>query len=971
MGIDPLLLPLGAVPSSQRPSPRSGGTRSSTSRARSRSSARVSSRNKRGSRTSVFLGIREFFTRHLGGQSDDVWGLVLVVIGALSALGMYLNLTGPFGRLVRDLTGAALGTAKVLVPVALIAIGWSMIRGREYKEPIPVGIGCAFLIIAATGLFHLRNGSLRWGTPVGRLRSGGGMLGLLVAEPLQKIVATWGAVIVLSVLVLIGLLIFARLGIREAVDRTATRVAPVGGAAGRGLRSLFTLGENEDEIDELADEPLAEVTKAKRTSRPARFSKALVMAGVTGVADSSVGRRYPAPPLRTERRSGAYALPEYDDLDSYTYDGGYDDLDEHDGSGEAFGADARGVVSSDSAKRKRRKKSKVVDGDAKGWLGDDVPGTIDLAAAEDASIAAARGRIPITLPPEPVWAEEQPTAEPVPLPGLDPKKPAIVWKLPPRSLLKKGKAIEIDKRAVEALGRTLEEALAAHGVETRLVGMTVGPTVTRFELELAPGVKVAKVTVLQKDIAYAMATADIRMLAPIPGKSAIGVEVPNRQRQLVAVGDVLNTPDAKAFPGPLSVAIGRDIDGKPVMVDLAKMPHVLVAGTTGSGKSSCINSLLASILMRSTPEEVRLILIDPKMVELSQYNGLPHLLTQVVTNPKKAANALQWAVDEMERRYELLAKLGFRDVTGFNAAVERGDFLDPYADDPAGGIGLPPAPTYDKMSFILIVVDELADLMMVAARDVEESICRIAQKARAVGIHLVIATQRPSVNVITGLIKANVPSRFAFAVSSLTDSRVIIDQPGAEKLIGQGDMLMLTVSSNVATRVQGNFVSEEEIRAVVGFWRKQAQGVIQTLPGVESADEPGTRDATSGFVDFSSDGGVDRIESATPKMIGGTQGAFVYGGSDELTSSKAGGSLLGDDDGDSDDMFDAAMELIVRSQLGSTSMLQRKLRVGFARAGRIMDLLENKGIVGPSVGSKVREVLMTVEELEELIKRRG
>jgi DNA segregation ATPase FtsK/SpoIIIE-like protein len=898
---------------------------------------------------------------------------------------MYFNLTGPFGRLVRDGTGALLGTAKVLVPIALVAVGWAMIRGREYKEPIPVGIGCGFLMVAATGLFHLRNDSLPWGTRIAKLRSGGGLLGMLVAEPLQKVVATWGAIIVLSVLVLIGLLIFARLGIREAVDRTATRVGPFGGAAGRGMRSLFSLGDGgDDDEDALADEPLfdsAEGRPTKRRSsgtrieRPAKFSKALVMSSATALDDREV-----APPLRIPRRSGAYSIPAYDDLtgfDGHDIDGSYEGYGNDDNFLSARSDGGREIDSlTDVMPKKRLRKRKVVDGDAKGWLGEDDDEQDDrqpelAVGAVEVSVPTARGRVTITMPPEPVWAEEQPAAESVPLPGLDQQQPAIVWKLPPRSLLKKGKAIEIDKRAVEALGRTLEEALAAHGVETRLVGMTVGPTVTRFELELAPGVKVARVTVLQKDIAYAMATADVRMLAPIPGKSAIGVEVPNRQRQLVAVGDVLNTPDARAFPGPLSVAIGRDIDGKPVMCDLAKMPHVLVAGTTGSGKSSCINSLLASILMRSTPEEVRLILIDPKMVELSQYNGLPHLLTQVVTNPKKAANALQWAVDEMERRYELLARLGFRDVTGYNAAVERGDLLDPYAEDPAGGIGLPPPPTYDKMSFILIVVDELADLMMVAARDVEESICRIAQKARAVGIHLVIATQRPSVNVITGLIKANVPSRFAFSVSSLTDSRVIIDQPGAEKLIGQGDMLMLTVSSNVATRVQGNFVSEEEIRAVVGFWRKQAQGVIQALPGVDSGAEPGTREATSGFVDFSSDGGVERIESATPKMIGGTQGAFVYGGSDELTTTKSGGNLLGDDDdADSDDMLDAAMELIVRSQLGSTSMLQRKLRVGFARAGRIMDLLENKGIVGPSTGSKAREVHMTVEELEALIKRR-
>jgi DNA segregation ATPase FtsK/SpoIIIE, S-DNA-T family len=558
-----------------------------------------------------------------------------------------------------------------------------------------------------------------------------------------------------------------------------------------------------------------------------------------------------------------------------------------------------------------------------------------------------------------------------------------VWKLPPRNVLKKGKAVEIDKKLIEQGGRTLEEALAAHGVETRLVGMTVGPTVTRYELELAPGVKVAKVTALSRDIAYAMATADVRILAPIPGKSAIGVEVPNAQRQLVAVGDVLNTQTARDLTSPLTVAIGRDIDGKPVMVDLAKMPHVLVAGTTGSGKSSCINSLLASILMRTTPDDVRLILIDPKMVELSQYNGLPHLLTQVVTNPKKAANALQWAVDEMEKRYEMLARLGFRDILGYNAAVLNGDLDDPYADDPAKGMGLPPVVAPTKLSYILVVVDELADLMMVAARDVEESICRIAQKARAVGIHLVIATQRPSVNVITGLIKANVPSRFAFAVSSLTDSRVIIDQPGAERLIGQGDMLMMTVSSNVAQRVQGNFVSEEEVRAIVAFWKKQAGRVASKDNFGDGGEEVGTREATSGFVDFTSDGGVDRIESATPRMIGGTQGqmpgalhsqplgAFAYGGLPELAGPGGGGSLLGnDDDGDSDDMIDQAMELIVRSQLGSTSMLQRKLRVGFARAGRIMDLLENKGVVGPSTGSKAREVNMTVEELEALIKRR-
>ncbi len=899
--------------------------------------------------------------------------MVLVVLGLLTALGIFFNRTGVFGRAVRFVTSALLGRGSVGVPLAFLAVGLVLIRGRSHEEPVPVAIGSTFLIVSGAGLLHVRHDSLPWRTPVSVLRKGGGLLGMAVAQPLERVVATWGTVIILSVLFLIGCLILLRMRVRDAYFATANGMVPVRNVAGRGLRSLFELrGRSHDAeyyeddyddytsdaggADEMRSPHIGSRWARRRTlARPGRYVEVEGFeAGSTAVA------------LRPSRKHDAYALPAYDDLVT-------------DDSGEWSGENVLGDGSVDGApaKKKRTRKGKIVDGEAKGWLGgEDAPEFIDLAGAEDASIAAAvapRKPVSITLPPEPVWTEEQPTLQNQPLPGLGEQVPEIVWKLPPRSILKKGKVTPIDTKVIEAGGRTLEEALAAHGVETRLIGMTVGPTVTRYELELAPGVKVAKVTALHKDIAYAMATADVRILAPIPGKSAIGVECPNAQRQLVAVGDVLNTPQAKEFPGPLSVAIGRDIDGKPVMVDLAKMPHVLVAGTTGSGKSSCINSLLTSILMRSTPDEVRMILIDPKMVELSQYNGLPHLLTQVVTNPKKAASALQWAVDEMEKRYELLARLGFRDITGYNAAVARGELSDPYADDPAHGMGIANKETHDKMSMILIVVDELADLMMVAARDVEESICRIAQKARAVGIHLVIATQRPSVNVITGLIKANVPSRFAFAVSSLTDSRVILDQPGAERLIGQGDMLMLTVSSNIAQRVQGNFVSEEEIRAVVAFWKKQTQQAVQAFPGVDAGDELGARTATTGFVDFSSDGGVDRIESATPKMIGGTQGAFAYGGVSELSgaTASAGGSLLGDDDdGDSDDQLDAAMELIVRSQLGSTSMLQRKLRVGFSRAGRIMDLLENKGVVGPSTGSKAREVLMTVEELEALIKRK-
>jgi S-DNA-T family DNA segregation ATPase FtsK/SpoIIIE len=487
------------------------------------------------------------------------------------------------------------------------------------------------------------------------------------------------------------------------------------------------------------------------------------------------------------------------------------------------------------------------------------------------------------------------------------------WKLPPAHLLKRGSAKQADRRLVDDGGRTLEATLAHHGVDARLVGATVGPTVTRYELELGPGIKVNRIAGLSHDIQYAMASLDVRILAPIPGRSAVGVEVPNKERTIVTLGDVLAAPEAARSTGRLGVGLGRDFSGRSLMLDVTTLPHVLIAGATGAGKSSCINSIVTSLLMRYTPDQVRLILVDPKRVELGAYNGLPHLLTEVVTNPKKAANALDWAVREMDMRYELLAEVGVRDISGYNASFDRGELPPKDDPDPATGRG------YERLPFIVIVVDELNDLMMVAARDVEASICRIAQMARAVGIHLIIATQRPSVDVITGVIKANVPSRMAFSVSSLADSRVILDQAGAEKLIGQGDMLLVAAGTGLAQRVQGSWVDEECVRKVVGHWRRQT-----------------------------------------------TETSYVEGiGEDDA----AGGSSSLADDGDGDDLLAEAMELVVRSGLGSTSMLQRKLRVGFARAGRIMDLLERKGVVGPSEGSKARSVLMTVEELEALHDR--
>ena len=497
------------------------------------------------------------------------------------------------------------------------------------------------------------------------------------------------------------------------------------------------------------------------------------------------------------------------------------------------------------------------------------------------------------------------------------------WDLPPMSLLSRTREQRQDREAIGAAGEELVGALAAHGVDTTLVGFTMGPTVTRFELELGPGVKVSRVTSLNKDIAYAMASPDVRILAPIPGRSAIGVEVPNRQRALVALGDLLASDEAIGATHPLDAPIGRDISGKTVVVNLGEMPHVLISGATGAGKSSCINSLITSLVMRATPDQLKLLLVDPKRVEMGHYNDLPHLLAPVVVDPKKAAGALAWAVKEMERRYDVLAENGARDITSYQQMIARGQVvLEPTTEELVGD-AIERATSLDAgvsrrepetLPYIVIVVDELNDRMMVAARDVEESVVRIAQMARAVGIHLVLATQRPSVDVITGVIKANVPSRMAFAVSSLADSRVILDQAGAERLIGKGDMLLVTASSNIARRLQSPWVAEEEVRRVVEYWRAQG-GVRET---VVALDVPAGRGESS--------------------------------------------SGTGDDD---DEILRQAREIVIRNQSGSTSMLQRKLRVGFARAGRIMDQLEIEGVVGPGDGSKARKVLISPDELDD------
>lgn len=884
--------------------------------------------------------------------SHDGAGLVLIALAVILGGAVWFNISGPVGRAIDGGVRWLIGAGALVLPIALVTIAFFlMIGGGRASGGTSSGspritAGLVLIIVSMLGLIHIFAGLPR---DIPGRHSAGGIIGVLVGDVVARGFTPYIAVPLLLLVIVYGALKVTDITVRElvmhlsrgreyrasdnevAADSESTQPSFLGGIAsffGFGPHSRSTESDvNDEDADDVAD-----FSGYEETYRPTHRS--------------SVNRRHTSP-------MEAYPLTDDDDEDD--------------------GAEVHTLFSggaAEKAQRSRRKQppsvsdtselpvvpdlsqparksreatisgsgSKIPVGDVVDTAVGTVAGAVTQAATgtgnagaaaaavtrgvEDAVAASreavrqaivARSGVDAAAVPASVPVSERPgtrpaqadttqqNTEPTRFSGTD------SYVVPSADMLIPGHRpktrSEANDRMIEAITAVFNE----FNVDASVVGFSRGPTVTRYEVELGPGVKVSKITNLQSNLAYAAATDNVRLLTPIPGKSLVGIEVPNSDREMVRLGDVLNAPATVGNHDPMLIGLGKDIEGEFVSHSMQKMPHLLVAGATGSGKSAFVNSLLVSLLTRATPEQVRLILVDPKMVELTPYEGIPHLITPIITQPKKAAAALQWLVEEMEQRYMDMKSARVRHIKDFNRKVLSGDITAPQGSQRE----------YRPYPYIVCVVDELADLMMTAPKEIEDSIVRITQKARAAGIHLVLATQRPSVDVVTGLIKTNVPSRLAFATSSLTDSRVILDQAGAEKLIGMGDALFIPQGAGKPQRIQGAFVTDEEVQAVVDAAKAQA--------------EP---DYTEGVTE------------------------------DKASESKRN---IDDDIGDDLDDLLQAVELVVTSQFGSTSMLQRKLRIGFAKAGRLMDLMETRGVVGPSEGSKAREVLVKPEELDTII----
>ena len=825
-------------------------------------------------------------------------GLALLLLGLalVSAVGTWSSLEGPVGELVTTVVTGALGRLDLLFPLLLGFVAVRLVRHPEQQEANGrIVIGLTALLVGVLGLVHLATGAPDRSQGAQALRDAGGDIGWAASRPLVLAVGTPLAATLLGLLTVFGLLVVTATPINAIGRRlraAAVRLGLVPQPHEVG-RDRTRRGEEEPEAAE--DAALGSGAFPKEAGGPAGRGRGRRRPTREGAGDGAGPAEPGAPPAPRSGR-GPRRAPRRE--------GEPDPVDVAAAAAASLdGAVLHGVQPSPLV---ADLSSRVISGRSRQERSGPRPAPKPARGAEPASETGSpaegvRGTVPdLTKAPPPAPAEPlPPRAEQLQLAG------DITYALPSVELLARGGPGRTRSAVNDAVVDALTNVFREFKVDARVTGFTRGPTVTRYEVALGPAVKVEKITALTKNIAYAVASPDVRIISPIPGKSAVGIEIPNSDREMVNLGDVLRTAEAIGDDHPLVVGLGKDVEGGYVLANLAKMPHLLVAGATGSGKSSCINCLITSLMMRATPDDVRLVLVDPKRVELTAYEGIPHLITPIITNPKRAAEALQWVVREMDLRYDDLAAYGYRHIDDFNAAVRSGKVSPP----PGSERELAPYP------YLVVIVDELADLMMVAPRDVEDAIVRITQLARAAGIHLVLATQRPSVDVVTGLIKANVPSRLAFATSSLADSRVILDQAGAEKLIGKGDGLFLPMGANKPVRMQGAYVTEAEVAAVVAHCKKQMAPVFR----------------------------------------------------EDVTASGTKKKEIDEDIGDDLDLLCQAAELVVSTQFGSTSMLQRKLRVGFAKAGRLMDLMESRGVVGPSEGSKARDVLVKPDELDGVL----